>query len=95
MKRIITAALLATAAYQPAMAAEDACKPMYDLAYIIMEKRQEGVPQHRLIDVVDGQFAGLIDIAYGETRWHTESRQTRAAEDFAEAAYLVCRGKQK
>lgn len=95
MKRIITAALLAITITTPAMATEDACKPMYDLAYIIMEKRQEGVPQHRLIDVVDGQFSGLIDIAYGETRWHTESRQTRAAEDFAEVAYLVCRERSK
>lgn len=95
MKRIITAALLAIAITTPAMATEDACKPMYDLAYIIMEKRQEGVPQHRMLDAVDNQFSGLIDIAYGETRWHAESSQKRAAEDFAEAAYLVCMERSK
>lgn len=94
MKNIFAAiALCATMA--PAIAtaqASEVCPMIGGLAESIMTARQRGLSLSDAYELTtESEIAtDMVGAAYGETRWHTESAQTRAVQDFRETWELSC-----
>ena len=95
MKKIITTIALC-AFMTPALAenvtAKELCPMLGQLAGEIMKARQNGIPlSHSYELAAESEIAmGMVELAYNETRMHSEGGKERAVQDFQEAWEIAC-----
>ena len=72
--------------------AEDKCKIIYDMAHIIMENRQNGIPAIDMIkNSQDNKFVRILVVAaFKKSRYTTPRIRKMVIEDFASKMYISC-----
>lgn len=96
MKKLIAAAI-ALAACAPAVASEelnskDHCAQIHEVAEVVMEARQKGMPMPRLMSLSEGDalFESLVLEAYAAPRMSAPRNQQDLVNEFANDTYLQC-----
>jgi len=71
---------------------EEKCAVISNLAYVIMEARQNGAPMQKIMEKVVGTkiYERMVFEAYETPRFNTEEYQTDAENDFRDRWYLLC-----
>jgi|HigsolmetaAR205D_1030408.scaffolds.fasta_scaffold06603_2 hypothetical protein len=97
MRWLMVAALLAVASPANAETFHTTfCAKVADVARVIMEARQNGMPMEKAIEAAEQGGDGrdlaivMVEAAYDRPRWHSNSSQRREVEDFGEFFYKVC-----
>ena len=90
---VMTALFFAVA--QPALAGAEGeqhvCESMGELAYMVMELRQEGVPMSQTMQISDSELVKAIIVeAYNYPRFNTQEYKEKAAEDFRNEVEVEC-----
>jgi len=80
---------------QPALAGAEGeqhvCESMGELAYMVMELRQEGVPMSQTMQISDSELVKAIIVeAYNYPRFNTQEYKEKAAEDFRNEVEVEC-----
>ncbi len=70
----------------------EVCDDLYELAFKVMNLRQNGTPVSDLIALTGGnRIANAIVIAaYEETQYSTREYQNRASKEFANRVFIEC-----
>ena len=93
MKRTLTALLLLGVLTSPAFAAsEDLCSKIGDMAQVIMEGRQAGIPPSVIRNATRGNplSTQMATEAFKVGRWHSEEFQRREVQDFRAVWEVRC-----
>jgi hypothetical protein len=89
---VMTALFFAVA--QPTLAEEkeqNVCESMGELAYMVMELRQEGVPMSQTMQISDSDLVKAIIVeAYDYPRFSTQEYKEKAADDFRNEVEVEC-----
>lgn len=96
MKLLTTATIILLALTGTAKAeTNDVCPLFYQVASVIMEARQEGVPMPKMMDIFkeNAPAIELIKIAYSKSRYHTKSVQRDVINNFANEVAVACYNK--
>jgi len=95
MKKIITTIALCafmTPTFAENVTAKELCPMLGQLAGEIMKARQNGISlSHSYELAAESKIAmGMVELAYNETRMHSEGGKERAVQDFQEAWEIAC-----
>lgn len=99
MKKIIIAVcfcfLLCSTSYADDSDAYTKCSHFNGLAEAIMKNRQNGISISKQIENLPNNeikeiVISMIMSAYDSPRYHTESNQRRAVQDFVNECYMIC-----
>ena len=112
---IIALALFASIAYATSLVKEgvvlpeteivappgkSACLAAYDLAEIVMNMRQAGVPLPGMIEAATSDKGGdvmlvMVEDAYARPLYEMEDNKDRAVKTFAESWYATCKAQER
>jgi len=75
-----------------ASAQQVSCEKMHEVASMIMEVRQQGVPITEIIKATSSSpsFHALIREAYKKPLYNTTTYKEEAINEFANSVYLIC-----
>jgi len=99
MKTLLSAIALSLLATSCAYANQDICRKSAELAMLIMETRQSGLPITKMLDFAAGSTSDeatkkltstLINKAYKKTRYSHKPNQEAATSDFGTEIYMDC-----
>ena len=78
---------------QPVLAEKEqnVCESMGELAYMVMELRQEGVPMSHVMQISDSELVKAIVVeAYDYPRFNSQEYKEKAADDFRNEVEVEC-----
>lgn len=86
---IILAAFLSSC--QPAHAG-GSCETTADVAKLIMELRQAGVDEQRVLKVTQGEYisGAMVEMAYKTAQWSSERMRKQEIDGYGELWYAAC-----
>ncbi len=94
MKKFLLAALItlfsATSHASNDDYVHEICSLESDVAGLIMEARQYGVPMPKVMSQVSDSFKHYVVSAYKDPRWSTEKRKQSSMGEASSNAYLRC-----
>lgn len=89
-KLILILTLISTSLF-----ARERCEIREDLARVIMESRQSGLPMRDMISLAPNKdYINLIMKAYREPKWQSDMVRISAVNRFANDEYLACLSKE-
>ncbi len=94
MKKFLLAALItlfsATSHAATDEQIHEVCTLEADVAGLIMEARQYGIPMSKVMSQVNDNFKPYVIIAYKDIKWSSEKRKQNSIGEMSSNAYLKC-----